>query len=119
MKTIVNKWIPVKGFSAINLFGIFFVRPEAKITKRLLNHESIHTEQIKETGYIGFYILYVLEWLYRLVCGVIFGYDKKTFRTIWDAAYKSISFEVEAYGNQTNYSYLNTRKRYAWTRFLS
>ena len=77
MKIIYNNLIPFKGFIAINLFGVLFVRNEYKnrfesegfSTTTTLNHESIHTEQIKELGYIFFYIWYFIEWLLRLPFG--------------------------------------------------
>lgn len=99
MKIIYNKFIPFKGFKAINLFGILFVRGTiSDINLKLLNHEKIHTAQMKELGYILFYIIYILEWLYRLMCK--------------GNAYRNISFEKEAYNNENNLNYLNTRKKY-------
>lgn len=105
MKIIYNKFIPLKGFRAINLFGVIFAREDFRpITPHSINHEKIHTAQMRELWYIGFYALYVLEWLYRLV------FHTKT-------AYRGISFEVEAYKNQYNYSYLKHRKKFAqWER---
>ena len=53
MKIVYNKWIPFKGFFAINLFGTYFIREEnkhIKVSKKTLNHEAIHTEQMKELG---------------------------------------------------------------------
>lgn len=94
----------------MNLFGVLFVRQEKGKTKPILskhtiNHESIHTEQMKELGYIFFYIWYVIEWFIKL------------FTT--KNAYKSISFEREAYGNERNLLYLEKRKRYAWFKYIS
>ena len=50
MKIIKNSIIPFKGYLAINIFGILFVRREYayKLEKEpyrtiVLNHESIHT----------------------------------------------------------------------------
>ena len=63
MKIVYNKFIPFKGFCAINLFGIIFARKGCKVTPRTINHEKIHTAQMRELGYIGFYVLYFLEWL--------------------------------------------------------
>lgn len=100
MKIIYNTIIPFKGFLAINLFGILFVRGTYRdVNVRLLNHERIHTAQMKELGYILFYVLYLLEWLYRL--------------TRKGDAYRNISFEREAYENQDNPQYLPSRKRWA------
>lgn len=64
MKIIYNKIIPFKGFLAINLFGFLFARK--KLTEVDINHEKIHTEQMKELLYIPFYILYILEYIIRL-----------------------------------------------------
>ena len=109
MKIIYNNLIPFKGSIAINLFGVLFVRNEYK--KRFesggftttLNHESIHTEQIKELGYIFFYIWYLIEWLLRLPFG---------------NAYYNISFEREAYTNEKNRNYLQTRKHYSFLKYM-
>jgi len=105
MKIIYNKVLPFKGFLAINLFGVLFVRSELKdkVTEQTINHESIHTAQMKELLWVFFYLLYVLEWLYRLV------FHTKT-------AYRGISFEREAYDNQDNPEYLASRKPYAMWR---
>ena len=107
MKIIYNKWIPFKGFFAINLFGTYFIREEykgLKISKRTLNHEAIHTEQMKELGYIFFYIWYFIEWLIQLCLHGKYAY-------YW------ISFEREAFDNESNYKYLNKRKRYNWFKY--
>jgi hypothetical protein len=104
MKMIWNKWIPFKGFRAINLFGVCFVREGMAMPPHSINHEKIHTAQMRELGYIGFYLLYFVEWLCRL------AYAPMT-------AYRGISFEREAYDHQYNYDYLKSRKRFAmWRR---
>lgn len=106
MKIVYNKIIPFEGFLAINLFGVLFVRGEKGryLSEKTINHESIHTEQIKECLYIGFYILYLLFWLERLV---------------WNArkAYRGNPFEQEAYSNQSDLDYIPNRKRYAWLKY--
>ena len=61
MKIIRNNIIPFKGFKAINLFGILFVRGNAELSDEVINHESIHTAQMKEMLYIPFYIWYVKD----------------------------------------------------------
>lgn len=42
MKIIYNNLIPFKGYKAINLFGLVFVRKGAKFTEVDYNHEHIH-----------------------------------------------------------------------------
>ncbi|MDE6246552.1 MAG: hypothetical protein K2M41_01750 [Muribaculaceae bacterium] len=103
MKIIFNRFIPFKGFYAINLFGILFVRGKKHpISQSIIRHEQIHSAQIKELGYIVFYILYFIEWLIRLLGK--------------GSAYRRISFEIEAYAHQHDPNYLKTRKRFAQWR---
>ena len=55
MKIIYNNIIPFKGFLAINLFGVLFVRGTYRdLSATVLNHEKIHTAQMKELWYIPF-----------------------------------------------------------------
>ncbi len=126
MKIIRNKYIPFKGFRAINLFGVLFVRGNARINERTIRHEAIHTAQIAEVMiasvpfalllwlftnvWLGlllfiasYYLWYVIEWLIRLPKG---------------NAYRNISFEKEAYANQDDLSYLKSRKRFDFVRFI-
>lgn len=104
MKIVYNKWIPFKGFKCINLFGVLFVRDGLKMSRMELNHEAIHTAQMKEMGYVLFYMCYVLEWLVRLL-----GKGN---------AYRNISFEREAYRNQDVYDYLKYRDPWSWVRYI-
>ena len=113
MKIVYSKIIPTKGFLAINLFGTVFVREDARQRiernprkyEATWNHEAIHTEQMKETLYVGFYLLYFIFWLIRILTA--------PFKT----AYVDISFEQEAYLNQGNLNYIKTRKRYSWLKY--
>ena len=91
MKIVYNKIIPFKGFVAINLFGVLFVREEyrGRLKPSMLTHEGTHTEQMKEMLYIFFYLWYFLEWVVRLIIAT---------RT----AYRGISLEQEAYDNENN-----------------
>lgn len=104
MKIIRQNILPPKGFLAINLFGLLFCKKDAKINDVIVNHESIHTSQMKEMLYIPFYLWYVTEWLVKLL-----------FK---GNAYRNISFEREAYDNQYNLNYLKERKRYNWIKRL-
>lgn len=103
MKVIYNNIIPFKGFKAINLFGVLFVRKGQKMLPQDYNHENIHTAQMRELGYVGFYILYFIEWLCRLV-------------VYPSTAYRGISFEREAFKHQYDYDYLDERPKYAQWR---
>lgn len=109
MKTVYNNIIPFKGFSAINLFGILFVRNGVKMTERAIQHESIHSKQMKELLWVGFYLWYIIEWVIRLFW---YGFNKQ--------AYYNISFEREAYANEKDSDYLTKKKRpsYAFLKYL-
>ena len=104
MKIIRNNYIPFQGYKAINLFGILFVRGNARISERTIRHEAIHTAQMKEMLYIFFYLWYVTEWLIRLF--------------MKGNAYRNISFEREAYANEEYIDYLENRKRFAWIKYI-
>lgn len=101
MKVIYNRLIPFRGFKCINLFGILFVREGCVMTQTDFNHEAIHTAQMKELLYIPFYLLYLMEWLWKLLK---YRDGRK--------AYRHLSHEREAYDNQANPNYLTNRKPY-------
>lgn len=106
MRIIYNRLLPLgKRYYAINLFGILFAK--GPCSARIINHESIHTAQMKELLYIFFYLWYVVEWLLRL-----FQYGD-SYR-----AYRNISFEREAYANENNLNYLSWRGSYSSLKFL-
>ncbi len=107
MRLIRNKYIPFPGYKAINLFGVLFVKSNAKIDEVTINHEAIHTAQIKELLYVFFYLWYVIEWMIRLI----------RYRDSYKA-YRNISFEREAYANDNNFTYLETRKRFAFVKYM-
>lgn len=104
MNIIYNTIIPLKGFKCINLFGVLFTRKGETLSERNIQHEYIHTLQMKELLYIGFYLWYILEWIFRLF--------------LQGNAYRNISFEKEAYCNESNKKYICSRKKFAWTNYF-
>jgi hypothetical protein len=107
MKIIVNKLLPPKGYVAINLFGFLLCRDRKKVTRIVINHEKIHTAQMRELLYVFFYILYGIEFLLRL-----------WLYLDWHAAYRNISFEREAYAKEKYFPYMSKRKHYAWINYI-
>jgi hypothetical protein len=121
MKIIRNNIIPFPGYKCINLFGILFARKKAKIDEVTINHESIHSRQFVELMALSavvliiiqwwliffapfaFYVWYAIEWLVRLSKG---------------NAYRSISFEREAYTNENDMEYLSNRRHLAFIKYL-
>lgn len=107
MPVIKNKILPIgKKFYAINLFGLIFAKGDCDVIT--LNHEKIHSRQMLELLILPFYLLYVIEWIFRL-----FQY-KDSF-----LAYKNISFEREAYSNQYDPHYLSKKKPFSFIRYFN
>lgn len=92
----------------VNLFGTFWARDTSWLDKYILNHERIHTSQMRELLFVPFYILYILEWLVRLV----------KYRN-HNKAYMNISFEREAYANGRDLTYLSRRKPFSWIKYIT
>lgn len=107
MIIIENKFLPPKGYRAVTLLNFVFVRKGTRLTDTLLRHESIHWEQEKELLFVFFCLLYVTEFMLRLV-----QYKN------WHTAYRNISFEREAYAHQDDVRYLENRRHYTWFRFI-
>lgn len=123
---IKNKIFPFKGFNAITIYPFVFYK---RNTISMRNHEKIHAAQQSEMlilvmiailavnllfgielwnlCFIGlYYVIYLLEWLIRLIL-----HGKKR-------AYYRISFEAEAYMNDTNFDYLDYRKPFEWVKYI-
>lgn len=103
MKVVRCRWLP-RNIDGITLFGVIFVRRQFADDAVLLNHERIHCRQQRELGYVLFFLIYFFDWVWHLLrlC------DR-------ERAYRAISFEREAYGNQHNLDYL--RDRPLWANF--
>lgn len=105
MKLVINNIIPFKGYKAITIYPFIFARHS--ISDTTLNHESIHGEQQKETLLIFFLLIYGIEYIIKLAI------TRKHNR-----AYKSISFEREAYRFEHDSHYISERKRYSWIKYI-
>ncbi|MEN6639254.1 MAG: hypothetical protein ABFC95_08670 [Smithella sp.] len=104
MKIIRTILLPRRKLVAVNLFGVVFAPRHETLVPRTLNHEAIHTAQMKEMLYVFFYLWYSAEWLIRLL-----GKGN---------AYRNIAFEKEAYFHDHDKNYLKHRKPYNWLRLL-
>ena len=92
----------------MNLLGTFWVRDPSWIDRYVVNHERVHTAQMREMLIVPFYVVYVLEHSVRLL---MYSNHHK--------AYRNISFEREAYSNGRDLDYLGRRRPYAWMRYLT
>jgi len=98
-----NSKIPVwlSRVAPINIFAItlfFLVFSREKISETIRRHETIHFQQMLETGVLGFVVLYLWDYLH--------GYIKYRDGAM---AYRMIRAEQDE-------DYLATRPRFSWVR---
>lgn len=92
----------------ITLFPFIILRKEElRNHKILINHEKIHLRQQIEMGIIFFYLWYVLEFFYWFL----------KYRHQY-TAYRRISFEREAFANESNFHYLKDKKIWSFFKYL-
>ena len=91
------------NIGAIALFFLVFSREE--MNDRLKRHETIHFQQFLETLVVPFVLLYAWDFL--------LGYIKYRDGAM---AYRMIRAEQEAYDNDHDEDYLETRHRYSWIK---
>lgn len=85
------------GFAkGITIYPFVLFKSEPSETD--LIHEQIHLKQQKELFVLFFYIWYLVEFLLK--------------------GYYGISFEKEAYHNETNTSYLTSRRIFSFINYL-
>lgn len=108
MFLIVSKYLIPRGYRGMTLYPFVIIKNLFdKENRVLVNHEKIHIRQQLELLILPFFILYFLEYLVRLL-----QYNNKS------EAYRNISFEREAYGNENNLEYLSQRKFWSFCRYL-
>lgn len=121
MKIIRNRFLPFKGFKLMNLFGVILARKGVAIADKDIQHELIHTKQIREELYVGFYLAYLICWLYNLAERTVHLRQRHGIKLSkwYKQAYYDIPFEREAYGNQEVEGYLEAREPFAWIHYMN
>ena len=105
---LISKYIVPNGFVGITLFPFIFLRnKKLKDDKTLINHEKIHLIQQAELFLIFFYLLYGIEWFFKVL-----KYKNRYL------AYKNLSFEREAYQHEKDFNYIKNRKFWAFIKYL-
>jgi len=107
---VENSRIPKALSLFINIWAITlypFIICKGTLDQQTRIHEVIHLKQQRELLLIGFYILYVGYWVWNLV-------KHQSFQ----AAYKEIPFEKEAYAHDEDPTYPLNRKAFSWRRYL-
>ena len=134
-KIVYNSWVArhilLPGYSTITIMAWVLTKykNDKDMPQHVRNHEAIHIRQWAEcmiaSGVViwvlvlfanisvwwlllsvcMFYVLYVLEWLFKLIF-----YGKE--------AYRNLSFEREAYDSQLNGDYLANSGYFEWLHYL-
>lgn len=105
MRIVYNRFVPFKGYVAMCVGNIVFIRYGVRLSASIVRHESIHGEQWKECLYVFFLPIYILSFVWQFV-------ECRDFH----AAYRSVCFEKEAYAHEREKNYLSKRRRFAWLR---
>jgi hypothetical protein len=105
---LISKYIVPQGYLGIALFP-FMILKNGKLKENifLINHEKIHLSQQIELLVIPFFMLYIIEFIVRLI-----QYKQ------WNLAYKNISFEREAYRNEKDLNYLKSRSLFSFIKYF-
>ncbi|MFW0737840.1 hypothetical protein [Flavobacterium sp. T12S277] len=109
MFLIVAKYLIPKGYRGMAVFPFVILKYDTdKENAVFVHHEKIHLRQQLELLVIPFYVFYVLEYAIRLI-----QYKNK------ELAYRNISFEREAYANETHLNYLKNRPFFGFLNYLT
>lgn len=96
------KHFPLRPFAGITLLCFIVFRQDVPVTAATMRHEMTHVRQQLEWLGVGFFVLYLAEFLFHyLRC------------RNYMAAYRRISFEREAYAHEHEPDYLKRRKMWA------
>ncbi|MFN3756703.1 MAG: hypothetical protein ACK4RM_07095 [Flavobacterium sp.] len=108
MIVVVFKYLIPRGFQGWVLFPFVLLR-ERKLLKNpvFMNHERIHLRQQLELLVLPFFIWYGIEYIFRLI----------QYRNRYQA-YLNISFEMEAYKNETAFDYLGQRRFFSFIKYF-
>lgn len=103
--SLLPAWWP---WDAVALAGIIIKKRGRTLSRFTVNHEMIHFRQQRELLWVGFLVLYVVEFVVRLLAN----------RMRWMQAYQRISFEQEAYKFDWWIGYPDIRARFCWFTYL-
>ncbi len=105
---LISKYFFYKDYVGLSLWP-FIILKERSLThdEILINHERIHLQQQLELLIVPFYLWYFIEW--GIKCVWYFNGYK---------AYRNISFEREAYYNESDPDYLSERGRFRFMQYL-
>jgi hypothetical protein len=96
-----DHWLPkLLGVNAIVLYPfVLFGAQRENVARETIQHEFIHVRQVRARGWCRFYASYLAQYLLWRLKG------KRH-----DRAYRNISFEIEAYGDQARIELSNAEE---------
>ena len=102
---VIVRFLPASGMA---LFPFILLKhPSLKTDVTIINHEKIHLRQQLELLVFPFYVLYLLNYLIKLL-----KYKNHL------QAYMNIVFEKEAYQMDHDLDYLAKRKFWNWLKYF-
>ncbi|QBA64942.1 hypothetical protein EQY75_10635 [Muriicola soli] len=105
---IISKYFFYRNYVGLSLWPFIILKePELTQDRILINHERIHLRQQAELLILPFYLWYISEWICKSV------WYLSTYK-----AYKNLSFEREAYFHESDPSYLRSRNRFGFIKYL-
>ncbi|MEJ1224098.1 hypothetical protein [Sediminicola sp. 1XM1-17] len=105
---VIFKYIFRRNYVGLTLWPFIILKNTAlREDLILINHERIHLKQQLELLVLPFYIIYVLEWMFRSILYL------NTYK-----AYKNISFEREAYENEKDLEYCKNRRPFGFIKYI-
>ena len=103
----IPKWISkVFGLEVIAVSFAIWIISDSRLSQRTKRHELIHYVQQKELYFVGQWIMYAYYYLKGLI----------KYKSRQKAYYRN-PFEQEAYAHQSEISYFQKRKKYAWKQY--
>lgn len=94
-------------YTGLSFFIFIWICKLTKDEVRLVRHEKIHFLQQVEMLFVFHWIFYAFYYLLARAKG--HGHY---------VAYRNNPFELEAYDNESNVTYLKKRKLFAWVRYI-
>lgn len=108
MILVVNKYLLAKGFRGVSIWPFVIIKNRKTAQDPIfINHEKIHLKQQIEMLILPFFICYLAEFFFRYL-------RYKNFFL----AYRNISFEREAYANETDFQFIQKRKFWNFRKYL-
>lgn len=106
---LVIPFIFPSTFNALAIWPVIILREgDLRRDPVLMHHERIHLKQQVELLWVFFFLLYVLEFLAKIVI----------YREL-KGAYRNISFEREAYENEHDMDYARRKPLWSFVRYLN